>query len=209
MTEDQSYMDSPEEQAEFIHDLAFMNTFCAETSEFDQIQINSDFPELEDLQALLRSFKEMFTAPFASKHLKVAPFEIDLIPGCKLKREYARRVSPQIQLKVDSEISKLLELGIIRKSSSSVCFPIVVVPKPDGSIRLCVDYTNLNSVTVDLRYPMPVMELLMKRLAGKVYFATIDLRMGYHQWLVEEKSIPFTAFITQSGLYEYTRVPFG
>jgi hypothetical protein len=48
---------------------------------------------------------------------------------------------------------------------------------------------------------MPVMDLLLKRLAGKVYFATIDLRMGYHQWEVEEASIPFTAFITQSGTF--------
>jgi hypothetical protein len=127
MTEDQTYMISPEEKDEFVHDFAFMQKFCAEPSEFDELKINEQFPLLDELNDLLYSFKDMFTAPFASKQLKVDPFKIDLTPGVRLKKQYARRVSPQIQQKIDAEVDKLLDLGIIRKSSSSVCFPVVIV----------------------------------------------------------------------------------
>ena len=58
-------------------------------------------------------------------------------------------------------------------------------------------------------FATPNIEAILDRLAGKSYFATLDMMMGYHQWKVDEKSIPLTAFVTQTGLYEYTRVPFG
>jgi transposase InsO family protein len=171
--------------------------------------IDQEFPMRKEFQAMLESFKRLFTDPFTSRHLLVDPFKIELVPDARLKRAYPRRVAPPIQQKVDEEVTRLLDLGIIRPSNSRVCFPIVVAKKPDGSIRLCVDYSELNKWTVPLRFPMPEMELLLQRLTGKKFFSKLDLTMGYHQWLVDENSIPLTAFVTQTGLYEYTRVPFG
>ena len=75
---------------------------------------------------------------------------------------------------------------------------IVVAKKPDGLIRLCVDYSQLNKLTIPLCFPMPNIESILDRLAGKSHYATLDMMMGYHQWLVDESSIPLTAFITQN-----------
>ena len=69
-----------------------------------------------------------------------------------------------------------------------------------------VDYSQLNKLTIPLCFPMPNIESILDRLAGKSHYSTLDMMMGYHQWLVDESSIPLTA---QTGLYEYTRVPFG
>ena len=98
---------------------------------------------------------------------------------------------------------------IVRKSNSFMCSPIVVAKKPDGSIRLCVDFRELNLWTIRLRFPLPHTQSIIGRLHGNKYFAKLDLTMGYHQWLVDPQSIPYTAFVTANGLYELTRVPFG
>ena len=201
-------MESPEEQKEEIFDLAYLGSMFEDIPNLE-FNIDKNFPAADELIQMLKQFTDMFTSAFASKHLQVSPFEIKLREDANLLKAYPRRVAPHIQEKVDKEVQKLLDLGIIRPSSSHVCFPIVVAKKPDGSIRLCVDYSELNKWTIPLRFPMPNIESILDRLAGKSYFATLDMMMGYHQWLVDEKSIPLTAFVTQTGLYEYTRVPFG
>jgi hypothetical protein len=208
LAEDQNIMASPEELGEEVIDLAYVAKLCTEVSDL-HFSIDPKFPLKTELEDMLKGFDSLFTSPFTSRHLEVDPFKIELVKGAKLKRAYPRRVSPEIQNKVDAEVTRLLDLGIIRRSDSRVCFPIVVAKKPDGSIRLCVDYSELNKWTEPLRFPMPDMELLLQRLTGKKYFSKLDLTMGYHQWLVEEDSIPLTAFVTANGLYEYTRVPFG
>ena len=158
---------------------------------------------------MLESFNDLFTAPFSEQHLDVKPFKIDLVEGAQLRRAYPRSLATEIQKKVDEEIARLVELGIVRKSNSFMCSPIVVARKPDGSIRLCVDFRELNLWTIRLRFPLPHTQSIIGRLHGNKYFAKLDLTMGYHQWLVDPQSIPYTAFVTANGLYEFTRVPFG
>ena len=201
-------LDAPEEVGEDIRDLQTLFQFIAEPH-VPQYEVHSDFPLKVQHLELLEKFDHLFTTPFASQSLKVPPFKIELKEGFILRRAYPRRVSPEVQKQVDEELTKLLELGIIQKSSSSICSPIVIAKKPDGSIRLCVDYRILNEATIRMVYPLPHISMLLKRLQGQKYFSSIDLTMGYHQWEVDPKSIPLTAFITLNGLYEYTRVPFG
>jgi len=202
---------APEERNEEVHDLASMFQL---TPFFDISKVNLalDFPDLPILRQLLHEFSDLFEDTLASKSLNVTPLEITLLPESRPRKCLPRRVTPQIQIEVDKEIKRLLSLNIIRPSSSSVASPIVVVLKPDGSIRLCIDYTELNTLTAVLQFPLPNIADILKRVGGtpgKKYFAKMELRQGYHQLEVHPNSIPLTAFVTTNGFYEFVRVPFG
>ena len=106
-------------------------------------------------------------------------------------------------------VEDLEKKGIISKASSPWNFPLVIVKKKDNGIRLCVDYRKLNSVTSRPIYPIPSSRHLFDSLSGAKYFSAIDLSMGYHQVLVDEKDRQKTAFTTKSGQYQFNRLPFG
>lgn len=106
-------------------------------------------------------------------------------------------------------LGELLEGGIIRESNSCYASPVILVKKPNGKHRLCVDFRKLNSVTIKDRYPLPHIEDQINKLKGSRYFCSLDMAQGYYQIPVEEGSIHKTAFITSEGQYEFLRMPFG
>ena len=87
--------------------------------------------------------------------------------------------------------------------------PAIFVDKKDGSLRMCVDYRQLNDVTIKNKYPLPRIDDLFDQLSGAKVFCKIDLRTGYHQLKIKKEDIPKTAFTTRYGLYEYTVMSFG
>lgn len=112
--------------------------------------------------------------------------------------------------KITREITDdLLKNGIIRHSNSPYASPALLVDKGSGGKRLCVDYRQLNKITVKEKYPMPIIEDLIDRLQGCKYFTSLDLKSGYHQIKIKPEAIPKTAFITPDGHFEYLRMPFG
>jgi len=107
------------------------------------------------------------------------------------------------------EIDKMLKAGIIRPSRSPWSSPVIVVPKKDGSKRICIDYRKLNKVTKTEKWPIPNILDILDRFKGSSWFSVIDLKSGYWQIKMDPDSIEKTAFSTPDGHYEFLRLPFG
>ncbi|GJQ96567.1 putative reverse transcriptase domain-containing protein [Tanacetum coccineum] len=107
------------------------------------------------------------------------------------------------------ELKELQEKGFIRPSHSPWGAPVLFVKKKDGSMRMCIDYRELNKLTIKNRYPLPRIDDLFDQLQGACCFSKIDFRSGYHQLRVREEDIPKTAFRTRYGHFELTVMPFG
>lgn len=115
---------------------------------------------------------------------------------------------------VGQQISKMLEQGIIRPSSSPWSSPIWVVPKKADASglkkwRIVIDYRKLNEKTISDRYPIPNITDILDKLGRSMYFSTLDLASGFHQIEVDERDISKTAFSVENGHYEFVRMPFG
>jgi len=110
---------------------------------------------------------------------------------------------------LDTYLKKMMAEGNIAHSESPYSSPILFVPKPDGSLRLCVDYRNLNKLTILNKYPLPLMDELPDRVAGAKVFTKLDLKDGYHLIGMRKGDEHKTAFRTRYGQYEYKVLPFG
>nr|AAO45752.1 pol protein [Cucumis melo subsp. melo] len=111
------------------------------------------------------------------------------------------------ELKV--QLQELLDKGFIRPSVSPWGAPVLFVKKKDGSMRLCIDYRELNKVTVKNRYPLPRIDDLFDQLQGATVFSKIDLRSGYHQLRIKDEDVPKTAFRSRYGHYQFIVMSFG
>ena len=99
--------------------------------------------------------------------------------------------------------------GFVRQSTSPWGAPVLFVKKKDGILRLCIDYRELNKVTIRNQYPLPRIDDLFYQLQGARVFSKIDLRSGYHQLKIRSEDVPKTAFKTRYGHYEFLVMPFG
>jgi hypothetical protein len=135
--------------------------------------------------------------------------EIHLHQDSPLPNVGMYRMSVVEMTEIKKKVQGLLDQGVIKPSSSPCGSPIVMVPKKDGTWRMCVDYRALNKITVKNRYPLPCIDDLLDQLKNVVYFTKLDLRSGYHQIRVAEHDAWKTAFKTKQGLFEWLVMLFG
>ncbi|GJT81628.1 putative reverse transcriptase domain-containing protein [Tanacetum coccineum] len=116
---------------------------------------------------------------------------------------------PPVHQELSNQLQELADRGFIRPSTSTWGAPVLFVKKKDGSFIMCIDYQELNKLTVKNRYPLPRIDDLFDQLQGSSVYSKIDLRSGYHQLRVRDEDIPKTAFRTRYGHYEFQVMPFG
>ncbi|KAG5536038.1 hypothetical protein RHGRI_023734 [Rhododendron griersonianum] len=161
------------------------------------IPIVNEFPDVfpEDLPGLLVD--------------REIEFVIDLVPGTQPISKTPYRMAPLELKELKVQLQELLDKGFIKPSISPWGAPVLFVKKKDGTMRLCIDYRELNKVTIKNRYPLPRIDDLFDQLQGARVFSKIDLRSGYHQLKVKAEDVEKTAFRTRYGHYEFLVMPFG
>ncbi|KAL0546400.1 hypothetical protein IC582_016308 [Cucumis melo] len=136
-------------------------------------------------------------------------FAIELEPGMVLISRAPYRMAPAELKELKVQLQELLDKGFIRSSVSPWGAPVLFVKKKDGSMRLCIDYRELNKVIVKNRYPLPRIDDLFDQLQGATVFSKIDLRSGYHQLRIKDGDVPKTNFRSRYGHYEFIVMSFG
>ena len=157
--------------------------------------------------SLVEEFADVFTGFGKLK----TTHTITLKPGAVPFVCPPRSVPHALRDKLKIELDRLVSLEIIKQCSepSEWLNQIVPVLKPDGSLRVCLDPQQLNSVTVRDRYILPTVSDIYARLSGSSVFSTLDAQSGFHQIPIDEKSSKLTTFLTPFGKYQYLRLPFG
>ncbi|KAJ9544324.1 hypothetical protein OSB04_024031 [Centaurea solstitialis] len=159
---------------------------------------------------VVREFPEVFPEELPGlPPPRQVEFYIDLIPGAGPIAKSPYRLAPSEMQELSSQLQELLDKGFIRPSSSPWGAPVLFVKKKDGSFRMCINYRELNKITIKNRYPLPRIDDLFDQLQGATYFSKIDLRSRYHQMRVREEDVAKTAFRTRYGHYEFLVMPFG
>ncbi|GJV88063.1 putative reverse transcriptase domain-containing protein [Tanacetum coccineum] len=175
-------------------------------------QVTKKEPSKKQLQDVLviRNFPEVFPDELPGlPPPRQVEFRIELVPGAAPVARAPYRLAPSELKELSDQLKELLEKGFIRPSSSPWGAPVLFVKKKDGSFRMCIDYRELNKLTVKNRYPLPRIDDLFDQLQGSSVYSKIDLRSGYHQLRIREEDIPITAFRTRYGHYEFQVMPFG
>lgn len=161
------------------------------------------------VKQLLQDERESFST--GDDDIGCAPdleMSIKLTDNIPVKKTYISVPKPLMK-EVKDYLLDLINKGWIKRSQSQYSSPMVCVRKKDGSLRLCIDYRQLNQKTIQDQQPIPRIQDTLDSLGGNEWFSVLDQGKAYHQGFVKEECRPYTAFITPWGLYEWSRIPFG
>ena len=166
-------------------------------------------PDL-DLPQVVYEYEDVFSDELPGlPPQRVVDFGIELHLGTSPISMTPHRMAPVELQELRVQLQELLDKGFIKPSTSPWGAPVLFAKKKDKTLRLCIDYGQLNRVTVKNRYPLPRIDDLFDQLRGARAYSKIDLHTGYHQLRVMETDIPKTAFRMRYRHFEFTVMPFG
>ena len=176
-------------------------------------EFSEDESVLADLGMWRFQIRRDFDVPFQPPRGVPPPgehdFRIHTNPTAKIAHRQPYRMTQSERKEFEVQIKKLLANGWVTDSHSRHAEPIIFEKKPDATLRMCVDYRGLNSITTKDRYPLPYIEDLLDKLHRARVFTKLDLASGYHQVRVHLDDCHKTAFLGPDGFYEYKVIPFG
>lgn len=184
-------LEKVENQLELQHDITTSILICRQENRMM-------LDQLSGLDELL--VQKIIHLPMLTK--KITP---SAVPVAYRLRPLAYAEHIQLKQIIEEQIGQ----GIIRESSSEYASPVVLVKKKNGSLRLCIDFRDLNKRVVRDRYPLPRIQDQIDALNAAKFYCTLDMKSGFHQMLVEKESRHLRAFVTSDSHYEYDRMPFG
>ena len=165
--------------------------------------------ELENI-LVVKDFPDVFPEELPGiSPVREVELSIKILLGTSPTSRAPYRMAPTELKELKIQLQELLDKGFIRPSVSPWGAPVLFVKKKDGTLRMCIDYRQINKVTVKNKYPLPRIEDLFDQLKGAGVFSKIDLRSGYYQLRVKDVDVPKTAFRTRYGHYEFLVMPFG
>ncbi|GJV34960.1 putative reverse transcriptase domain-containing protein [Tanacetum coccineum] len=172
----------------------------------NETEDKSEKKRLEDVP-IVRDFPKVFPEDLSGlPPTQQVEFQIDLIPGAALVVRAPYQLASSEIKELSDQLQELSDKGFIRPSSSPWGAPVLFVKKKDGLFRMCIDYRELNKLTVKNHYPLPRIDDLFDQLQGSIVYSKIDLRSSYHQLRVCEEDIPNTAFRSRYGHYEFQAI---
>ncbi|KAJ1700817.1 hypothetical protein LUZ63_000596 [Rhynchospora breviuscula] len=175
-----------------------------------QTEVHSDSKPVHlELSAALEQHKAAFEEPTALPPRRTVDHAVPLLPDSKPINQKPYRYSYFQKVEIEKIMIELLKNQLIQPSSSPFASPVLLVKKKDGSWRMCIDYRQLNLITMKNRYPISVIDDLLDELKGIRIFSKIDLRSGYHQIGMKDEDRYKTAFRTHEGHYEFNVMSFG
>ena len=172
-------------------------------------QIDGDEVATIQLQVLLQRYAKLFEEPTGLPPVRVHDCHIPLKDDKQVVKIRPYRYPTMQKDEIEKLVAEMKSTGIIRDSNSPFASLVMLVRKKDETWRLCIDYRQLNQLTVKDTFPIPLVEELLDELSGSSWFTKLDLRSGYHQIRMREEDIPKTAFRTHHGHYEFLVMLFG
>ena len=196
LMEEEDYKDNSE-HGTFLDKIDFQNTALGEE-------------QSHELKLFLQEWEDIFShGDLDIGFTSLVKHRINLSDDTPFKQRH-RRIPPTMIAEVRQHLQQLLDSGVIRRSHSPWASNMVLVRKKDGTLRVCIDYRQLNKNTVKDSYALPRIDDMLDTLSGSTYYTVLDMKSGYHQIEVEEEHKERTAFTAGPlGFYEYNRLPFG